>query len=81
MENSMKVYQNLKIELLYDIGFLTLWRKHENTKGKYTYILMFNYTNICNSQDIETTKAPVDEWTIEETLFISLFAAQNIIQP
>ena len=35
--------------------------ENENTKEKYTYILMFNHNIIRNSQDIETTKAPADE--------------------
>ena len=29
---------------------------------------MFNHNIIRNSQDIETTKAPADEWTIKENI-------------
>ena len=29
---------------------------------------MFNHNIIHNSQDIETTKAPIDEWTVKENI-------------
>ena len=59
--------KNLKIELLYDIGSSRLWRKWKH-KGKIYIHPMFIHNIIHNSQDIKTTKAPIDEWTVKENI-------------